>query len=113
MPDLLAAAQRWGHMSVHLHESALTVVSKSSVQHALLHFRASRGLILGACPFKAISSQDWLKVSDKSEAQGRADTMRAALFHIGRKLDIAISDTHLNEDSLPGPSFRFETTQIL
>ena len=52
-------------------------------------------------------------VPDRCEAQGRADTMRAALFHIGRKLGIAISDTHLNEDFLPSPSFRFDTTHVL
>ena len=39
--------------------------------------------------------------------------MRAALFHIGRNPDFAISDTHLNEGLLPSPSFRVDTTQIL
>ena len=98
-------------MSEHLHGSTLTIMSKSSMQHALLHIKVLGDT--GRLPFRSNKLPMIVNVPDRYKAQERADTMRAALFHIGRNPDFAISDTHLNQGLLPSPSFRFDTTQIL
>ena len=81
------------------------------MQHALLHIRELGDT--GRLPFRSNKLPMIVNVPDRYEAQERADTMRAALFHIGRNLDFAISDTHLNEGLLPSPSYTVDTTQIL